>query len=166
MPPPGQKPVARNRELREKLAQSIFEKVRREFSVDATVQTQVEIYQTNLRRSRRMARKKDGVLICGSYGNSNVGDETILESILQQLRARDADMPICVMSKTPGQTAKKMNVSSIYTFSHGKTNRRMKHAKLFISGGAIYYYNPDRSTNKWIFSRPVITVIGKHRFCS
>ena len=34
------------------------------------------------------------------------------------------------------------------------------------SGGAIYYYNPDKSTNKWIFSRPVITVIGNHRFCS
>ncbi len=34
------------------------------------------------------------------------------------------------------------------------------------SGGAIYYYNPKKSTNKWIFSRPVITVIGEHRFCS
>ncbi len=34
------------------------------------------------------------------------------------------------------------------------------------SGGAIYYYNPAKSTNKWIFSRPVITVIGSHRFCS
>lgn len=34
------------------------------------------------------------------------------------------------------------------------------------SGGAIYYYNPDKSTNQWIFSRPVITVIGKHRFCN
>lgn len=34
------------------------------------------------------------------------------------------------------------------------------------SGGAIYYYNPAKSTNKWIFSRPVITVIGAHRFCS
>lgn len=34
------------------------------------------------------------------------------------------------------------------------------------SGGAVYYYNPAKSTNKWIFSRPVITVIGKHRFCS
>ena len=32
------------------------------------------------------------------------------------------------------------------------------------SGGAIYYYNPDKSTSKWIFSRKVITVIGKHRF--
>ena len=34
------------------------------------------------------------------------------------------------------------------------------------SGGAVYYYNPAKSTNKWIFSRPVITVIGSHRFCS
>lgn len=34
------------------------------------------------------------------------------------------------------------------------------------SGGAIYYYNPDRATSQWIFSRPTITVIGSHRFCS
>lgn len=34
------------------------------------------------------------------------------------------------------------------------------------SGGAIYYYNPVKSTNKWIFSRPVIITIGDHRFCS
>lgn len=34
------------------------------------------------------------------------------------------------------------------------------------SGGAVYYYNPAKSTNKWIFSRPVITVIGVHRFCA
>lgn len=33
------------------------------------------------------------------------------------------------------------------------------------SGGAVFYYNPAKSTNKWIFSRPVIKVIGKHRFC-
>ena len=34
------------------------------------------------------------------------------------------------------------------------------------SGGAIYYYNPAKSTNQWIFSRPVIVTIGEHRFCS
>ncbi len=34
------------------------------------------------------------------------------------------------------------------------------------SGGAIYYYNPKTSTSKWILSRPVITTIGSHRFCS
>ncbi len=33
------------------------------------------------------------------------------------------------------------------------------------SGGAIYYFNPATATSKWIWSRPLITVIGKHRFC-
>lgn len=32
------------------------------------------------------------------------------------------------------------------------------------SGGAIYYYNPVKTTNKWIWSRQVIAVIGNHRF--
>ncbi|MEQ2443217.1 spore cortex-lytic enzyme [Pseudoflavonifractor sp. CLA-AP-H29] len=34
------------------------------------------------------------------------------------------------------------------------------------SGGAIYYFNPNTATSAWIWSRPLITVIGKHRFCS
>ena len=34
------------------------------------------------------------------------------------------------------------------------------------TGGAIYYFNPVTATSKWIWSRPLITVIGKHRFCS
>ena len=33
------------------------------------------------------------------------------------------------------------------------------------SGGAIYYYNPNTATSSWIWSRPVITVIGNHKFC-
>ena len=34
------------------------------------------------------------------------------------------------------------------------------------TGGAIYYYNPKTASSKWILSRPVITVIGSHKFCS
>lgn len=34
------------------------------------------------------------------------------------------------------------------------------------TNGAIYYFNPDTATNKWIWSRPLIKTIGKHRFCS
>ena len=33
------------------------------------------------------------------------------------------------------------------------------------SGGALYYFNPSTATNKWIWSRPLIKTIGKHRFC-
>ena len=34
------------------------------------------------------------------------------------------------------------------------------------TGGAIYYFNPVTATSKWIWSRPEIITIGKHRFCS
>ncbi|MBQ3404643.1 MAG: spore cortex-lytic enzyme [Oscillospiraceae bacterium] len=34
------------------------------------------------------------------------------------------------------------------------------------SGGAIYYFNPNTATNGWIWSRPLIVTIGKHRFCA
>ncbi len=34
------------------------------------------------------------------------------------------------------------------------------------TGGAIYYYNPAKTSNRFIYSRPVIAVIGDHRFCS
>lgn len=32
------------------------------------------------------------------------------------------------------------------------------------SGGALYYFNPQTATSKWIWSRPQITKIGKHIF--
>ncbi len=34
------------------------------------------------------------------------------------------------------------------------------------TGGAIYYFNPATATSKWIWSRPLIVTIGKHRFCA
>lgn len=34
------------------------------------------------------------------------------------------------------------------------------------SGGAVYYYNPAKTTNKWIWSRPIIKRIGSHVFCN
>lgn len=33
------------------------------------------------------------------------------------------------------------------------------------SGGAIYYYNPRKTSNQFMHSRPVITTIGNHVFC-
>ena len=34
------------------------------------------------------------------------------------------------------------------------------------TGGAIYYFNPATATSSWIWSRPLIITIGKHRFCA
>ena len=34
------------------------------------------------------------------------------------------------------------------------------------TGGAIYYYNPAKTDNQWIRSRTVVSVIGRHYFCT
>ena len=34
------------------------------------------------------------------------------------------------------------------------------------TGGAIYYFNPATATSAWIWSRPLLVTIGRHRFCA
>ena len=33
------------------------------------------------------------------------------------------------------------------------------------SYGSLYYFNPATATSSWIWSRPYVITIGKHRFC-
>lgn len=47
--------------------------------------------------------------------------------------------------------------------------KSVKAAELAIAGydptgGALYYWNPAKSTNKWIWSRPIVKKIGDHVF--
>ena len=53
---------------------------------------------------------------------------------------------------TPNETAKKAVLDAINGWDP--------------SGGAIYYFNPDTATSKWIWSRPQIKKIGRHIFCN
>ncbi len=34
------------------------------------------------------------------------------------------------------------------------------------TGGCIYYYNPAKTSNAFMYSRPTVIVIGSHRFCT
>ncbi|WP_020063136.1 spore cortex-lytic enzyme [Bacillus sp. 123MFChir2] len=52
---------------------------------------------------------------------------------------------------TPNETAKKAVLDAINGWDP--------------SGGALYYFNPDTATSKWIWSRPQIKKIGRHIFC-
>ena len=33
------------------------------------------------------------------------------------------------------------------------------------TGGCLYYYNPKKTSNAWILSRPIMLTIGEHVFC-
>lgn len=127
--------LAADKDLRLRLGAALYQKASTEFSIDATVERQKEIYRIILRRAQRPAGKRDGVLICGAYGKGNAGDDSILEAILQQMRRIDPDMPLYVLSRNPKETRLRYRVGSIHTFSVPQFWRRMGKTKLYINGG-------------------------------
>ena len=133
--------LAESRAMREQLGENLYEKASHEFSIDATVGKQIEIYQTILRRTAQPKKKKSGVLICGAYGKGNAGDDAILKAILAQLKAIDRDMPIYVMSHDPAQTRLCYHVGSVHVFDPFAFWPLMRKAKLFVSGGGSLIQN-------------------------
>ncbi len=127
--------LATDEALRNKLGEALHLRAKTKFSVDATVEKQIEIYGTILRRESRPKQKRDGVLICGAYGKGNAGDDSILEAILQQMRAIDPDIPVYVLSRNPNETRLRYRVEAIHTFALFRFLHRMGKTKLYINGG-------------------------------
>ena len=144
--------LAESRAMRAQLGENLHEKASREFSIDATVGKQLEIYETILRRTAMPKKKKYGVLICGAYGKGNAGDDAILKAILAQLKAVDRDMPIHVMSHDPAQTRLCYHVGSVHVFDPFAFWPLMRRSKLFVSGGGSLIQNETstRSLNYYL----------------
>ena len=144
--------LAESRAMRAQLGENLYEKASREFSIDATVGKQLEIYETILRRTAMPKKKKYGALICGAYGKGNAGDDAILKAILAQLKAVDRDMPIHVMSHDPAQTRLRYHVGSVHVFDPFAFWPLMRRSKLFVSGGGSLIQNETstRSLNYYL----------------
>lgn len=126
--------LAEDQDYRLRLGEALYEKASTEFSVEATVRRQREIYEILLRRAGREQKKRDGVLICGAYGKGNAGDDSILEAILGQLRHIDPDMPLYVLSRNPAETRLRYRVEAIHTFDL-RFLLRLRRTSLYINGG-------------------------------
>ncbi len=146
--------LAGDRELREHMAQALYEKTKREFSLDAMLDRQKSIYETIIRRAGRLPTQRDGALICGAYGKGNSGDDAILSSIVEQLHRIDPDLPICALSRDPRDTCLSARVDSIYIFNIWKIGRYLRHTRLYISGGGTLVQDATstRSLLYYLFS--------------
>ena len=139
-------------------ADRIYEKTKRLYSAEATVSRQKEIYAAVLRRTARAeARKRDGILICGAYGRGNSGDDAILCAMINRLRAIDPDIPICVTSRSPAQTAREARVKSIYTFRFLPLRRQLKQTALYLSGGGSLIQDSTSSRSLWYYLHSIRT---------
>lgn len=144
--------LARDPALVKRYADRLYEKARAEYSVEATVTRQKQIYETVLRRTARAAeRKRDGILICGAYGKGNSGDDAILNAMVRALRARDPDIPLYATTRNPAQTAQEAGICGVYTFRFGKLRKVMKRTALYLSGGGSLIQDATSSRSLWYY---------------
>ena len=79
--------------------------------------------------------KRGDIIISGYYGFSNMGDDSLLMSMIDVIRELKPDAKITVLSNSPKLTAESCRVRAINRFNLPKIAREMRSAKLLISGG-------------------------------
>ena len=144
--------LAESAELRQKLGNAIYEKAKREFSVEATTKTQLCIYGEVLRREAlKKSGTRSGVVICGAYGMGNAGDDAILEAIVGEMREIDPYMPITALSRRPKETRAQYAVASVHMFDIPAFHRTMRNTKLYLSGGGSLIQNVTSRRSLWYY---------------
>lgn len=75
------------------------------------------------------------ILISGYYGFNNIGDESILRAVVDNLRSKLNDIEITVLSQNPDSTAQKYGVHSVNRKSVMDIIKAVRKCDLLISGG-------------------------------
>src|SRR5690554_797131 len=91
------------------------------------------------------------IVISGYFGFSNTGDESILLSLIEQIRQNAQDVEIVVLSDQPEKTSLDYNVDAIKRDDFIEIIKMFKRSDIFINGGgsllqditsskSLYYY--------------------------
>jgi polysaccharide pyruvyl transferase CsaB len=148
--------LAPDEKLRSDFGNKLYEKTKKLFSLDATCNTQLEIYKSILRKHGHKADKRYGIVICGAYGMGNIGDESILEAILAEIKQADPDIPVYVLSRNPKETRKKNRVRSIYTFNILSFLSTTSKASLYINGGGNLMQDDSSRRSLWFYLYTIV----------
>lgn len=109
----------------------------RQFILDNySVARMVDDYESAYKKllSKNPFRPND-VLISGYYGYKNIGDDSLLKAIVQNLKEQKPNVSVTVLSKKPAETSEQYGVKSIHRYNVFKIISLLKHTRLLISGG-------------------------------
>jgi len=148
-----------NRDVCHRYAEKLFDKASIKYSFEAMVNTQMSIYERAIQMRKRKGYRRDSVVVCGSYGRGNAGDDAILKAVIREIREVDDCTKICVMSKNPDETKKRCRVRSLYTFNVFKMLSAMRHAHLYINGGGSLIQDSTSSRSLYFY---LFTLLAAH----
>ena len=120
--------LALSPERREELGASGRQVVRERYSISRMTADCLSAYE-------KARRKKYRVVMSGYYGFGNAGDDAILESIHQAIRAASSDVSVAVLSNDPEQTRRQYGLEAIPRFQVWRVCRALRRCDALLSGG-------------------------------
>ncbi len=104
--------------------------------------------------------KHGDIIISGYYGFENIGDDSLLASIIEGIRKNSPEAGITVLAKHPRRLAKLIGVRTINRFNIPQVALEMRRAKLLISGGGSLLQ--DGTSKKSLYYYVSIMRLAKH----
>lgn len=106
------------------------------------------------------------ILISGYYGFNNIGDESILRTVIDNLREKLPDIDITVLSQDPAQTSGKYNVKAARRMSLRDIFLSVRRCDLLLSGGGSLLQDATsgRSILYYLFILRLAQLMGKKTF--
>lgn len=100
------------------------------------------------------------IVLSGYYGFDNAGDEAVLLSIIQALKAvYNDDVSFVVLSGDPEATARAYGVEAVDRWKLSAVYRAIKSADLLVSGGGSLFQ--DATSNRTVFYYAAIVSMAK-----
>ena len=106
------------------------------------------------------------ILISGYYGFNNIGDESILRTVIDNLREKLGNVDITVLSQNPQQTAEKYGVNAARRMSLPDIFSAVRRCDLLLSGGGSLLQDATsgRSILYYLFILFLAQLMGKKTF--
>ncbi|MBQ5746680.1 MAG: polysaccharide pyruvyl transferase CsaB, partial [Clostridia bacterium] len=134
---------------------SVIEKY---YSAKAMAKDYDDMYKTLLPLKHFKAGE---IIINGYYGYGNIGDDALLQAIVENAKRLYPDAKITVLSSNPKQTAIRYTVRSIHRYNIPRIINEMKGARLFISGGGSLLQDVT-STKSLVYYTYLLRLAKKH----
>lgn len=121
------------------------------YSVERMAINAERLYCDTLKRRISDKKRKFDFTILGYYGYLNSGDDALLTAIINNLRASDSTLKLCILTKNPRQAFLDYDVFSVHRFNPFKVLYALSKSRVFLFGGgnllqdltsskSLYYY--------------------------
>ncbi|MBN2851766.1 MAG: polysaccharide pyruvyl transferase CsaB [Clostridia bacterium] len=126
--------LSSDNEKRTLFGERLYQKALKDFSIEKMASLQLHAYSDVLSWVGKGKRSYD-IILSGYYGFMNIGDDALLDSIINNLKHIESDIKILILSRNPVVTTKMIGVDSISRFNLFNIISTMKRSDLFIYGG-------------------------------